>query len=96
MKTTTTLVVRAFPVTVLERSTGTEREERIVVTKEQLKAAQLVGQSSRELIARLCERAGLTVLDVGTPKREEIGLNLEELFKFHGIAAAGKRRRSCE
>ncbi len=91
MKTEWNIQARAFPVTVHDHSTGQEREEQIVLTKEQLQAAQIVGQSSKELIGRLCERAGLTVLEIGKPEKREISLNMEELFKFHGIAMAGKR-----
>lgn len=91
MKTEWNIQARAFPITVHDHSTGQEREDRIVLTKEQLQAAQLVGQSSKELINRLCERAGLTVLEIGKPEKRQISLNMEELFKFHGIAMKGKR-----
>lgn len=91
MKTEWSIQARAFPVTVRDQSTGLEREERIVLVKEQLQAAQIIGQSSMEIITRLCERAGLTVLEIGKPEKREISLNMEELFKFHGIAMAGKR-----
>lgn len=91
MKTEWNIQARAFPVTVRDQSTGQEREERIVLVKEQLQAAQIIGESSYEVIHRLCGRAGLTVLDIGAPERREISLNMEELFKFHGIAMADKR-----
>ncbi len=91
MKAEWNIQARAFSVTVHDHSTGQEREEQIVLTKEQLQAAQIVGQSSKELINRLCARAGLTVLEIGKPEKREISLNMEELFKFHGIAMAGKR-----
>lgn len=90
MKTEWSIQARAFPVTVRDQ-TGQKREGRIVLVKEQLQAAQIIGESSYEVIHRLCGRAGLTVLDIGTPERREISLNMEELFKFHGIAMADKR-----
>lgn len=91
MKTEWNIQARAFPITVHDHSTGQEREDQIVLTKEQLQAAQIVGQSSKELITRLCERAGLTVLEIGKPEKREISLNMEELFKFHSVATVGKR-----
>lgn len=89
MKTEWSIQVRAFPVTV--HAQGVRREETVVLTREQLRAARLVGQSGRELIGRLCERAGLTVLEIGRPEKREIRLNMEELFRFHSIVTAGRR-----
>lgn len=83
MTTATSLHVRAFPVKVRDNSTGAERSELVVLTKEQLQACQIVGQSCKELIHRLCERSGLSVLDIGTPEKREISMNLEELYKLH-------------
>lgn len=83
MTTATSLHVRAFPVKVRDNSTGTERSELVVLTKEHLQACQIVGQSCKELIHRLCERSGLSVLDIGTPEKREISINLEELYKLH-------------
>ncbi|MGM9577845.1 MAG: hypothetical protein ACI3VS_00540 [Evtepia sp.] len=82
MKTEIAIQVRAFPVQIYDRSTGGEREETVVLTKEQLQAAQLVGQSSKELIHRICERAGCAVLDIGKPVKREVPLNLEELYSL--------------
>lgn len=90
MKTTLTLCVRAFPITVHDHSTGQEREDVIVLDKSALKAAQIVGQSSKELITRLCERAGLSVLSVGKAERREIELNLEGLYGLHSVYQIGK------
>jgi len=83
MTTATSLHVRAFPVKVRDNSTGAERSELVVLTKEQLQACQIVGQSCKELIHRLCERSGFSVLDIGTPEKREISMNLEELYKLH-------------
>lgn len=83
MTTATSLHVRAFSVKVRDNSTGAERSELVVLTKEQLQACQIVGQSCKELIRRLCERSGFSVLDIGTPEKREISMNLEELYKLH-------------
>ena len=56
MKTTMKITLRAFPVKIQDTRTGEIKEDRIVLTKEQLHAADLVGQSSKELITRLYNR----------------------------------------
>lgn len=73
--------VRSFPVLAHNHRTGREEKLTVPVTKEQLRASQLVGQSSKELIGRLCERQGYTVLEISAPARHSITLNLEELVK---------------
>lgn len=83
MKTAFDLYVRAFPLVVEDQRTGDQRSDLIVLDKQQLQAAQLVGQSSKELIHRLAERQGLTVLEIGKPEKREISLNLEELYRLH-------------
>ena len=68
-----------FPVTVQEG----ENESaviHIILTKEQLQAAQIVGQSSKELIHRICNRNGLTVLDIGKAERKTLEVDLAELW----------------
>ena len=47
---------------------------------EQLHAAQLVGQSSKELIMRAFGRQGYKVLDIGRAERREATLRLDGLF----------------
>lgn len=96
MKTELTIQVRAFPVLVHDHRTGGEREETVVLTKEQLQAAQLVGQSSKELLRRLCDRAGYSVLEIGKPEHREITVNLEELYRLHGVPLQRKEGASIE
>ncbi|MGN8875281.1 hypothetical protein [Pseudoflavonifractor sp. HCP28S3_F10] len=93
MKTTLDIQVRAFPVRIHDHSAGTERAETIVLTKEHLQAAQLVGQSSKELIHRICERAGCSVLEIGKPEHRTVSLNLEELYKAYSLHQLGKREK---
>ena len=56
-------------------------EDLIVLTKAQLQAAQLVGQSSKELIERLYNRQGYGVQDIGRAKKQEVCLDLEEMVR---------------
>lgn len=68
-----------FPVTVQEGENGSAVIH-IILTKEQLQAAQIVGQSSKELIHRICNRKGLTVLDIGKAERKTLEVNLNEMW----------------
>ena len=50
MKTTMKITLRAFPVKIQDTRTGKTTEDKIILTKEQLHAADLVGQSSKMCI----------------------------------------------
>ena len=67
MKTTMTIHLRRFPVLVRDNRTGEKLETTITLEKSQLQAAQLVGQSSKELICRLCNKAGYTSWTLAKP-----------------------------
>lgn len=81
MKNPITITVRNFPVLAYDHRTGKKETITVPVTKEQLRASQLVGQSSMELIQRLCERQGYTVIEIGQPDKLFMEINLEELVK---------------
>lgn len=68
-----------FPV-VVQRGENEPASIPVILTKEQLQAAQIVGQSSKELIHRICNRKGLTVLDIGKAERKTLEVNLNELW----------------
>ncbi len=72
--------LRRFTVQIRDNRTGEVRQDAIVLSKQQLQAAQTVGQSSKELIFRLYNREGYTVLDIGRPEKREISLDLEGVF----------------
>ena len=80
MKTELKINLRRFPVMLQDNRTGEITEDTIVLTKHQLTAAQVVNQSSRELIHRAYNRAGYTVLDIGKATKCEAQLDLEGLF----------------
>lgn len=68
-----------FPVSV-EDEKGKEYTIHIILTKEQLQAAQIVHQSSKELIFRICGRNNLFVNDIGKPERKTLAVDLGELW----------------
>ena len=83
MKTFITIEARAFPVTIRDNRTDAVLQDTITLSKEQLRACQTVGQSSKELIWRIYNREGYTVLDIGAAERRTIRVNLEELWRLH-------------
>lgn len=81
MKTTMTIYLRAFTVRIQDRRTGESSEDVIVLDKAQLQAAQIVGQSSKELICRAYNTKGYKVLDIGKADKQEIELDLYGLYR---------------
>lgn len=81
MKTFCSIQLRAFDVRVKDERTGEITEDVIVFTKDQLRAAQVVGQSSKELICRAYNREGFTVLDIGKAHKVEVPLDLDGLYR---------------
>ena len=73
------IAVLRFPVTV-QKGENESTVIPVILTKEQLQAAQIVGQSSKELIHRICNRKGLTVLDIGKAERKTLEVNLNEMW----------------
>lgn len=69
-----------FYARVWDPETETNCEEPITVTKEQLRAAGLIGLSSKDIIARCCKLRGLELLDTGKAKRRTITFNLNALW----------------
>lgn len=72
--------LRRFTVQIRDERTGEIRQDAIVLSKQQLQAAQLCGQSSKELIYRYYNQAGYTVLDIGKAEKRTIPLDLESVF----------------
>ena len=81
MKTTVTINLRAFPVKICDQRTGEELENTIIFTKDQLRAAQVVGESSKELISRAYGKAGFSVIEIGKADKREIELDLYKLYR---------------
>lgn len=80
MTTHQNIHLRRFTVQIKDERTGETRQDTIVLSKQQLQAAQLCGQSSKELICRYYNREGFTVLDIGKAEKRTIPLDLEGVF----------------
>lgn len=76
-----TLYLRRFAVTIRDERTGETREDHITISKGQLQAAQVCGQSSKELIYRHYNRKGFTVLDIGKAEKKAVGVDLDKLYQ---------------
>lgn len=87
IKNQITIYVRVFPVVAHDHRTGNEVAITVPLTKEQLRAAGIVGQSSKELIERLCDRQGYSVIEIGIPDKHSITLDLKELVDQYGGGA---------
>lgn len=80
VKTAIEIQARRFPVTIKDERTGDVTTDTIVLDKARLQAAQLVGQSSKELIHRIYNRHGFSVLEIGAPTKHAITLDLAGLI----------------
>ena len=81
MKSEIVLTLRQFPVLAHDHRTGQEEAITVTVAKQQLQAAQIVGQSSKELIERLCDRQGYTVIEIGKPDKLAVAVDLDKLVE---------------
>jgi hypothetical protein len=90
MKSVIMMEVRRFPVLVVKQDNQEPYARHIVLTKNQLQAAQTVGQSSKELIQRICKKQGYKVLEIGKPEKRSIALDLDFLWDAEDFV------RECE
>lgn len=81
MKNEIIMHLRQFPVLAHDHRTGNDVAITVTVAKNQLQAAQIVGQSSKELIERLCDRQGYTVLEIGKPDKVTVTVDLDKLVE---------------
>lgn len=75
-----TVEARRFPVLAVRNDNQEPYSLHIVVTKDQLRAAQIVGQSSKELIHRICERQGYKVLEIYKAEKKTLSVNMDALW----------------
>ena len=83
MKNEIVLNLRQFPVLAHDHRDGQGKHITVTVAKNQLQAAQIVGQSSKELVERLCDRQGYSVLEIGKPYKVAVTVDLDKLVEQH-------------
>lgn len=77
-----TIIMRRFRVALRSRETGEECQVYLTLDKDKLQAAQLVGESSRELIERIAARNGYELLNIiGKPDKLSATIHLDELWR---------------
>ena len=80
MKNCIIIEARRFPVVIKNNASGKVANDTITLSKQHLQAAQLVGQSSKELICRLYQRQGSKVLDIGKADKKTLTVDLDVLW----------------
>jgi len=74
--------LRRFLVALKDKENGERLTVFITLDKTQLQAAQIVGESSKELIRRIADRNGYELLKViGKPDKMTVTLSLDELWR---------------
>lgn len=81
--------VRVFPVKIRDERSGTESADEIILTKTQLAAAGIIGESSKDLIYRAFNRAGFRVLDIGKARKVTVTVDLVEAVAFQAGGNVG-------
>lgn len=81
MKHSIRVEARRFPVIMQAVDGGDELSDTFILTKQELQAAEIVGESSKELITRHFARRGFKVLDIGKPLRRTLTIDLEALWE---------------
>lgn len=77
-----TIHLRRFHVALKNRESGEEVTAFLTLDKGKLQAAQLVGESSKELIKRIAARSGYKLLNViGKPDKLTVTIPLDELWQ---------------
>ena len=77
MKTEVKIQVRAYPVKLRDHRTGETSSDMIVLSKEMLQAAGLIGMTDEDLIYRTYNRQGYKVLEIGKPNKRELTVDLK-------------------
>ena len=87
MKTEIRIQVRAYPVELKDHRTGETSSDLIVLTKDILQAAGMVGMTNEDLIYRTYNRKGYKVLEIGAVQKREITVDLNKLYAEQGGGA---------
>lgn len=91
MKTTTTIKVFAYPVTIKDHRRGTFETDTIVIPAEWLRICGSMGLEicdDKHLIYRTYNRKGYEVLEIGNRRRITLCIDLERLYAENNNVAA--------
>lgn len=80
MKASIRIAVRAYPVEVKDARTGEHFTDSIVLDKNRLQAGAVFDLSDEDIICRIYNRQGYRVLDIGKPDKQELTVDLYDLY----------------
>mgnify|MGYP002513165760 CR=1 FL=1 len=81
MKNKITMEARRFPVRIVSTDSGEVISDHIVLSKMQIQASKLVGESLQNLICRLYRRQGFAVVEIGEPEKKSLTIELTDLWE---------------
>lgn len=80
MKTTTTIKALAYPVKIMDKRTGEQMDDTVVLDKSWLQiCGKLDIADDKQLIYRIYNTKGYVVLDVGKRRKLQLTVDLEKL-----------------
>ena len=80
MKTTTTIKALAYPVKIMDKRTGEQMDDTVVLDKSWLQiCGKLDIADDKQLIYRIYNTKGYVVLDVGKRRKLQLAVDLEKL-----------------
>lgn len=80
MKNELSVSIRAYPVRIRDNRTGQWTEDTVILTREQLRAGAVMHLGDKDIIARMCGRIGFHVLEIGTPVKRTVCIDLERAY----------------
>ena len=81
MKTEIKIPVRAYQVELKDARTGERSTDTIVLEKSRIQAAALFDLGDEDIIYRIYNRQGYRVLEIGKPKKVELTVDLEQIYR---------------
>lgn len=81
MKTTTTINALAYPVKILDKRTGEQMDDTVVLDKSWLQiCGKLDIADDKQIIYRIYNTKGYVVLEIGKRRKLQLTVDLEELY----------------
>lgn len=92
MKTTTTVKAIAYPVKIMDKRTGKQMDDTVVLDKSWLQiCGKLDIADDKQLIYRIYNTKGYVVLEIGKRQKVQLTVDLEQLYADQLLAQEAKR-----
>lgn len=90
MKTTTSIKALAYPVRIMDKRTGEQMDDTVVLDKSWLQiCGKLDIADDKQLIYRIYNAKGYVVLDIGKRSKIQLKVDLNKLYAEQGGEAGG-------